>query len=80
MIDKPHEGAIELRLVFNFIKAKSCKKTMHTQRPDLDNLAKGLCDSLNGVAFLDDAQIVKLTCEKNFSDVENIEITIIEIK
>lgn len=70
---------MEVRLVFNFIKAKSSKRVMHTQRPDIDNLCKGVLDALNGVAFIDDAQIIKLCCEKNFSDVENIEITIHEL-
>ncbi len=30
------------------------------QKPDLDNVAKLVCDALNGVAYKDDAQIVTL--------------------
>ena len=80
MIDEPYSGPVEVRLVFNFIKAKSSKKEMHTQRPDIDNLQKCVLDSLNGVAYLDDCQVIRLYSEKNFSAVENIEITVIEIK
>ena len=35
-----------------------------TLKPDLDNLAKSVLDALNGVAYVDDAQIVKLTVRK----------------
>ena len=73
-ITTPLEGAIHLRVVFNFIRAKSSKKTMHTQRPDIDNLLKSVMDGLNGVAFIDDCQVTKLECEKQFADKESIEI------
>jgi Holliday junction resolvase RusA-like endonuclease len=33
----------------------------HITKPDIDNLIKGLFDSLNGVAWADDAQIFKIT-------------------
>lgn len=77
---RPFEGPVEVRLVFNFLKAKSSKLNHVTKRPDIDNLTKGVLDALNGVAFIDDAQIIKLYCEKNFSAVENIEITVHELK
>lgn len=76
---RPLEGALEVDLKFNFLKAKTSKLTAHTKRPDLDNLIKGVLDALNGVGFVDDAQIVKLTAEKNFSDRDFIEITINEL-
>lgn len=76
---RPLEGALEVDVKFNFVKAKTNKKAMHTQRPDLDNLLKGVLDALNGVAFLDDCQIVKLSSEKKFSEKDSIEILINEL-
>lgn len=37
----------------------------YTSRPDLDNVAKAILDALNGVAYDDDAQIVRLVTEKH---------------
>jgi len=34
------------------------------KKPDLDNLAKGVLDSLNGLAYHDDSQIVELQVRK----------------
>lgn len=33
-------------------------------KPDLDNIIKVLCDALNGVAYQDDSQVVKVVAEK----------------
>jgi Holliday junction resolvase RusA-like endonuclease len=76
---KPMTGAVEIEIKFNFIKAKSSKLIACTKRPDIDNLIKGVLDALNGVAFMDDSQIVRLVSEKNFSSKDGIEIFITEI-
>lgn len=39
-----------------------------TKKPDLDKLVRTLLDGLNGVAFVDDAQVVSVTTEKRFTD------------
>lgn len=76
---RPLEGAVEVEINFNFLKAKSSKLIAHTKRPDIDNLIKSVLDGLNGVAFIDDAQIIKLIASKNFGDKDFIEITICEL-
>lgn len=38
-----------------------------TKKPDTDNIAKVVLDALNGIAYHDDAQIVKLTVLKCYS-------------
>ena len=43
---------------------------------DFDNLAKAVCDSLNGVCYDDDSQIVRCTVEKIQSATPKIEIEI----
>jgi Holliday junction resolvase RusA-like endonuclease len=37
---------------------------VHTQKPDIDNLAKLATDALNGLAYHDDAQIYRMVLEK----------------
>lgn len=38
-----------------------------TKKPDSDNIAKIICDALNGVAYTDDAQIVKMRVDKVYT-------------
>ena len=40
----------------------------HRGRPDLDNLLKLVLDSLNGVAYVDDAQVVESHATKRMPD------------
>lgn len=45
------------------------------KKPDLDNIAKIVLDSLNKIAYDDDAQIVELTVLKRYTeDVERVEL------
>lgn len=48
------------------LKAEN-ENTPHISRPDLDNLAKFVLDSLNGVVWTDDAQIYNLCARKVYS-------------
>ena len=50
-----------------------------TKTPDADNIAKIICDALNGVAYHDDAQIVSTTIEKWYAAVPRVEVSIREI-
>lgn len=42
-------------------------KLFPTKKPDGDNIAKVICDALNGVAYSDDTQIVKLVVSKIYT-------------
>ena len=46
------------------------------KKPDLDNVAKIVCDALNGVAYKDDAQVVKLTVHKRYSERPEVAVEI----
>jgi Holliday junction resolvase RusA-like endonuclease len=47
-----------------------------TIKPDADNVAKIILDSLNKMAFYDDAQIVVLRIEKLYSDEPHVDVMI----
>lgn len=53
-----------------------------TKKPDADNIGKIVADSLNGVAYKDDAQIVDMQIIKKWSmeNTEYLEVEIIELK
>lgn len=42
-----------------------------TSKPDCDNIAKGICDALNGLAYPDDRQIVSLVVNKYYTEYED---------
>ena len=50
------------------------------KRPDLDNVAKLVLDSLNGVAFYDDAQIISLYVVKTYKEIASVDVCIGEIE
>jgi len=61
-------------------KSKRIKTAMEqgvirpTKKPDADNILKIVSDSLNGLAYYDDKQIVKATLEKYYSKQPRLEL------
>lgn len=48
-------------------KASALEGTLlPTGKPDLDNCLKLICDALNGIAWVDDKQIVSVTASKRY--------------
>lgn len=43
-----------------------------TVKPDADNIAKIICDALNGVAYGDDTQVIRLTVVKSYVQKEDM--------
>ena len=60
------EDAIELQVTFWMQRPKSLPKKVlhHVKKPDLDNLLKAIKDSLSGLAYRDDSQIVSIRALK----------------
>ena len=84
------EGSIRVRIVAYYKVPKSyTKKRVQAiregleypcKKPDSDNIAKIILDSLNKIAFDDDAQIVELTVLKRYTEAtERIEFELEEI-
>ena len=55
-------------------------KVFPTVKPNTDNIAKSILDSLNNIAYLDDKQVVKLEVEKYYSDVASVVVMIDEVE
>lgn len=74
---KPMQGELEMVLVFAMRPPKSFKKTdvylcmcgekRPVKRGDIDNLSKTIMDSLNGIAYKDDSQVVTLSSSKIYA-------------
>ena len=51
-----------------------------TKKPDLDNILKAIKDGMNGIVWLDDAQVVRLIdCCKVYSDEPRVEVFAAEV-
>jgi Holliday junction resolvase RusA-like endonuclease len=84
----PVEGRLKVKLLtyFEIPKSVSQKKKLAmmddiispTKKPDTDNIAKAVLDSLNGIAYADDKQIVGLLVHKYYSDRPRVEVEIQE--
>lgn len=84
--DKLIDCPIELHLSFVFPrpqnmiwKTKEMVSVPKTSKPDFDNLAKSVCDALNGVLWKDDALICKAIIDKRIAsgtDVPHVFITV----
>lgn len=53
---------------------KPCKK------PDADNVAKIVLDSLNGIAYKDDSQVVYLSVQKNSEKIRALLLNCVRLK
>lgn len=60
-------------------QAMIAKKIRPTKKPDYDNIGKVVCDSLNGIAYRDDAQIVDGLVRKFYSDEPRVVVKISDI-
>ena len=56
---------------YNLLIGTECLK-----KPDSDNIAKIICDSLNGIAYKDDSQVAYLEIEKYYAEEEGVEVII----
>lgn len=52
---------------------------MHLKKPDCDNVAKAILDSLNGIAYNDDSQVCRLTVTKYYSENPRVNVSISEM-
>jgi len=58
---------------------KDSAPVYHTGRPDTDNLAKFVCDSLNGIFWHDDSYIAYLTVWKLYSEIPRTRVLVKEL-
>lgn len=89
-IHKVLEGPLKIYIDAYYQIAKSTSKKKRnlmlidklrpTQKPDSDNIAKIICDSLNTIAYKDDSQIVEMSIRKFYSDVPRVVVVLKELK
>lgn len=88
--DPPLAGAIEVSINAHYAVPASwsrikreralCDEIRPTTKPDLDNVAKGVLDALNGVAYADDAQVVMLRATKIYATHPGVFVRLTEVR
>lgn len=74
MLQGPIKASIEAYYTIPKSKSKNVKAQMEkgiirpVKKPDVDNIAKAVFDSLNGIAYKDDAQVVELSMSKYYAE------------
>jgi Holliday junction resolvase RusA-like endonuclease len=75
----PRGVPVGLAILFCLRKPLSAPKrreTFATKKPDLDKLCRLILDSLTGIFYEDDAQVVELTARKQYGAPERTEIEV----
>ena len=83
---EPIDGEVWVDITAYYKIPKSASKKKHQdmamgfirplKKPDLDNIAKIVCDSLNGIAYHDDSQVTKLVVRKYYSITPRVDVKI----
>jgi Holliday junction resolvase RusA-like endonuclease len=72
--------SVRVDLYFRFLRPPSAKKRTHpVVKPDLDKLVRAILDSLTGVGFADDGQVVEIIARKIYDTVECADISVTEL-
>jgi crossover junction endodeoxyribonuclease RusA len=64
-----YDAPIAVTLRFHLPRPQSLSKkvALPTKKPDLDKLARGAIDALNGILFKDDSQVVAIGARKTYA-------------
>jgi Holliday junction resolvase RusA-like endonuclease len=75
----PLDGPLIVSIYAWFRKPKSSRLTHPTVKPDADNIAKAVLDSLNGILWHDDKQVCQLSIHKVYADRDAIELEVMRM-
>jgi Holliday junction resolvase RusA-like endonuclease len=85
----PIAGPVSVSVTLSFPVPKSASKKKaadmlagkirHTKKPDADNCLKAILDGINGIAFVDDAQVVEICVFKNYGAKTFARVTVREL-
>jgi Holliday junction resolvase RusA-like endonuclease len=75
----PLDGPLIVSICAWFKKPKSSRLAYPTVKPDADNIAKAVLDSLNGILWHDDKQVCQLTIHKVYADRDAIELEVMRM-
>lgn len=78
----PFEGPLRLIIEAEYLPPASWSRKKQNAaswkitKPDADNLAKCVCDSMNKIVFLDDAQVADVRISKTYAGVARLVVSV----
>ena len=76
---KPVDGAIGIDITFRVKRPKTVKREYPTVAPDLDKYIRGVLDSLTGIGYIDDSQVIDINAKKVYSDTPGADIKLFAV-
>lgn len=67
---------VYVQIQFCFLRPKSTDRVFPTVKPDIDKLERAVLDSLTGVVYADDSQVVWVNKKKRYEDFQRVEIRV----
>ena len=55
-------------------------RLLPTKKPDIDNVVKAVADAIQGVAYRDDVQIIRLTVVKTYAEEDAVSFSLREVR
>jgi len=84
----PLEGPVSVDLYIRVPVPQSYSKTRRAmcleaverplKKPDIDNVIKAYLDAMNGIVYIDDTQVVRVSAKKTYSSVAGVDVCIME--
>lgn len=82
--DTPTDQPLLVELTFTFERPKSHLTSKgilksglseyHVKRPDVDKLIRAILDSLTGIAYVDDSQVVSVAARKQYGNGNGVDV------
>lgn len=77
----PFDAALEVEVIFRLPIPESIRNhtnpfQLHTKKPDIDNLIKGLFDAANGIIWVDDNRVSSMIVKKVYSNNPGIHLEV----
>ena len=85
LVDVPTNGTVGVSIAFTFIRPAShynakgvlrAGAATHPGKPDIDKLCRAVLDSLTGIIYADDSQVVSLVATKAYGNTAESRISI----
>lgn len=83
---KPLNGPVSVDLYIrvgvpaSFSKKRSdaCLRNIErpTKKPDIDNVIKSYLDAMNGIIYVDDTQVIRVSAKKGYSSVPGVDVCV----
>ena len=70
------DGPVGMRIRFQFARPKTVKREYPTTPPDIDKNIRAVFDSLTGICYEDDSQVIAVEATKNYGNQHKVTVEV----